>query len=60
MSHIVIIVDRKPAPTTDAVTEAGASECTATVTYVVPHDATDAEVGQAVKKLVKQVRDLGS
>lgn len=30
------------------------------VTYTPPDSATDAEVGQAVKKLFKQVRDLSS
>lgn len=59
MSHIVIIIDRKPHPPTDA-PALNAADCAATVTYAVPHDATDAEVGQAVRKLVKQVRDLGA
>ena len=58
MSHIVIIIDRAPPPPTGLAPESEA--VSASVKYVVPHEATDAEVGQAVRKLVKQVRDLGA
>lgn len=62
MSHITVIINRAPPPPSSTATEASApaDPVTAYVTYVVPHDASDADVGQMAKKLYKQVRDLGS
>lgn len=60
MSHIVIIIDRVPPPTMSALEQQATDACTATVRYPVPHDATDEEVGKAIRKLYKQVRELGS
>jgi len=55
VSHIVIIVNRAPPPTADET-----DSVTASVSYHVPHDATDQQVAQAVKQLFKQVKNLGS
>jgi hypothetical protein len=56
MSHITIIINRAvPSELT-----ADSEPVTAEVRYVVPHEATEADVGQAVKRLYRQVRDLGS
>lgn len=61
MSHITVIINRAPPPpSSTAVTAETADPVTAYVTYVVPHEATDSEVGQMAKKLYRQVRDLGS
>jgi len=64
VSHISIIINRT-VPTqivagNESSTTMHSDPVSATVTYEVPHDTTDAEVGQAVKKLYKQVRELGS
>jgi hypothetical protein len=54
VSHITIIINREPPSDqdTDAVV--------ANVEYVVPDDETDEDVGRKVRKMVKQVRELGT
>jgi hypothetical protein len=58
MSHITIIIGRAPSGTVPHDEEE--DRCSAQVEYRVPHDATDVEVGQAVKRLYRQVKNLGA
>jgi hypothetical protein len=57
MPHITVIIKRVPHATPSG--DEPADTTTAEVAYEVPHEATEAEVGQAVKRLFKQVRALG-
>lgn len=58
MSHITIIISKRAA--TSSMTEASAERITAAeVTYVPPDSATEQEIGQEVRRLVRQVRNLG-
>ena len=64
MSHITIVINRTQPPQPSADRTVVASEPEegvnyVSVTYTPPDSATDAEVGQAVRKLFKQVRELG-
>ena len=60
MSHISIVINRvQPSPSGSVLaTEPQEGVNYVSVTYTPPDSATDADVGQAVKKLFKQVRDL--
>lgn len=63
MSHISIVINRAqpPAPGVSAdANEPQEGVNFVSVTYTPSDTATDAEVGQAVKKLFKQVRDLST
>lgn len=62
MSHITIVINRTQPTQTSAVENAEPQSGVnyAQITYTPPDSATDAEVGQMVKKLYKQIRDLGS
>lgn len=62
MSHITVIINRTQPPTAGIRTEAVEPQegvNYVSVTYTPPDNATDAEVGQAVKRLYKQVREIG-
>lgn len=56
MSHITIIIERA-LPTGSAAEEV--RPISAHVKWSPPDDMTDAEIGQAVRRLYKQIRDLG-
>lgn len=58
MSHVVIIIDRAPSPSSSLEHDAK-DACTARVEYHVPHDATDTEVERMFTRLYRQVRRLG-
>jgi len=58
MSHITIIIDRAPSPSTSLEHDA-ADACKAHVEYRVPHDATDTEVERMAMRLYRQVKKLG-
>ena len=60
MSHITIIIERvAPAgPAGAEITEANGT--TARVVWSPPDAISDAEIGQAVRRLYKQVRELGN
>lgn len=62
MSHITIVLNRTQQPNGVSSSEAGPQEGVnfVSVTYTPADSATDAEVGQAVKKLFKQVREVGA
>jgi hypothetical protein len=55
LSHITIIINRASPSTSDE-----QDGVTATVTYPVPHDATDQDIARNVKRLVRQVKTLGA
>lgn len=54
MSHITIIINREPPSDQDS------GAVVANVEYVVPDDETDEDVVRKVRKMVKQVRELGT
>lgn len=56
MSHITIIISRRAAVSAHSGTE---QITVAEVTYAPPDSATEQEIGQEVKRLVRQVRGLG-
>jgi hypothetical protein len=62
LSHITVIINRAPPPpsATSAAVADTPDPVTAYVSYAVPHEASDADVGQMAKKLYRQVKDLGS
>lgn len=62
MSHITIVINRTVPPSqADAAEDTQADAISSVhVEFVVPHGMSDADVGQAVKRLYKQVRDLSA
>jgi hypothetical protein len=58
MSHIVIIIDRAPPPTTSEAHDSSAVN--ARVSWSPPDNMSDQEVAQNVKRLYKQVKNLGA
>lgn len=60
MSHIVIIIDRAPPTGSEAEATMETPPVSARVTWTPPHDMSDAEVAQAVKRLYRQIRNLGT
>jgi len=67
VSHITIVINRESPPIVTTSSDPASisvsmpsQPVSASVTYHVPHDATEAEISRNVRKLVKQVRNLGS
>lgn len=58
MSHITIIIDRGPPPSTDA--QHDDDTIRAHVEFTPPDAMSEAEVVQHVRKLYRQVRNLGT
>jgi len=62
LSHITIVINRTQPPPAGLADSAEPQEGvnSVSVSFTAPDSATDAEVGQAVKKLFKQVREVGT
>lgn len=61
MSHITIIINRaaqEPSATASSTPDSGVTF--ASVSYVPPDGMSDADVAHEVRKLYKQVKDLGT
>lgn len=60
MSHTVIIIQQKILPPPDAQQAATetSGEMTAEITFVPPHTMTDAQIGNAVERIVRRLTKL--
>lgn len=59
MSHVVIIVQQSILPPPDAqAASADQGQMTAEITYTPPHDATPAQIGNQVERIVKRLARL--
>lgn len=60
MSHVVIIIDRAPPPSADVDTHPAEDQIIAHVEFTPPDAMSEADVVQHVRKLYRQVRNLGT
>lgn len=59
MSHVVIVIQQSILPSPDAqVASADQGSMTAEVRYTPPHDATPAQIGDQVSRIVKRLAKL--
>lgn len=59
MSHVVIIVQQSILPPPDAqAATSDQGEMVAEITYTPPHDATPAQIGNQIERIVKRLARL--